>query len=204
MSDDTLDVAQLSHSSSGVAVESTASSEVGDREHQRRMFARELLYHPDPRYLWPSASSLKPRRSISPPDRAKLFEWLAQVANDCFIETNTLQLAYNYVDRLVARDVSATDGALFNGTNYQTVGITCLWIAVKSEEGTNSKCTIRLASEFADTTDGACTGSHIVVFESAILRVRMRIHTRAHTHTHTRAYAREHTRIQIKTCFLMF
>ena len=120
----------------------------------------ELTHKPNWLYM-------KSQPDIDKHMRAVLVDWLVDVVKVYKMETETLNLAISYIDRLGILDASQYDN-LVNILRFlssmsvergklQLVGTTCLFIAAKYEEVYPPKM-----AEFVDVTDGACTKKQVV------------------------------------------
>ncbi|XP_023949683.1 G1/S-specific cyclin-E [Bicyclus anynana] len=92
--------------------------------------------------------------------RAILLDWLNEVCEVYKLHRETFHLTVDYVDRYLTNTDDVHKGRL------QLVGITCLFIAAKTEEVYPPKL-----SEFAYVTDGACTAEEILLEELLILKL---------------------------------
>lgn len=153
---------------------------------------REFLFHPNPVYLTTftqlvhKASTLANRSNISrndlPPlsqDRTLALHWVQSVASELCLERQTVQLACNAIDRILALDAlhlltpssSSSTSSSSSSSSLKMVGVdgmeerwimsrrrfqwlaaACLWSMYKSEEDGHLMCI-----DFIKTTGNACT-----------------------------------------------
>ena len=65
---------------------------------------------------------------IKPPVRAILFDWILEVCQQCHLQRETFYKTMYYVDKyMMIRPCIKRD-------DFQLVGVSCLWIALKTEE----------------------------------------------------------------------
>jgi hypothetical protein len=91
--------------------------------------------------------------------RRILVDWLSEVAQELKLQSDTLFLSVNYIDRFLELRAVVTD-------DLQLLGITCMWMASKYEEvycPTVQQC--------ADMTAGTYTWQQIVQMEAVVLAV---------------------------------
>jgi G1/S-specific cyclin-E1 len=115
---------------------------------------REPVYTPNPSYL-----SRHPE--IKPKMRAMLLDWLIEVSEEFVLHRETLYLAINFIDRILAAKCNMAKSMI------QTLGISCLFIAAKLQEIYPPHI-----SRFAELTDGACTEVQIIACERVVVQVR--------------------------------
>ncbi|KAK2830698.1 hypothetical protein Q5P01_018629 [Channa striata] len=96
---------------------------------------------------------------IHPRMRSVLLDWLIEVSEAYTLHRQTFYLALDYFDRFMLSQKSIEKGVL------QLIGITCLFIASKMEEGSPLK-----VSEMADVTAGTFCEDEILKMELIILK----------------------------------
>ena len=138
---------------------------------------REVKFHPEPMY-WTHLANIrldglvnKIEQNDLPPsveDRSIVLHWLQSTAADLKIERQTVQLAANAIDRILALDVRrnyATKKCWITRGRFQLLATACLWTLYKSEEDGDLRC-----EEFAVRTGGACTVKTMIEMEEFVCR----------------------------------
>lgn len=89
--------------------------------------------------------------------RAILFNWLVEVCDEYRLDTETLFICTNIIDRFLSKMSITT-------TNFQLLGAAAMFIATKYEEIISPTL-----NEFVEMTDHSCTGQQICQMEQEIL-----------------------------------
>jgi len=106
---------------------------------------------PDPNYL-----ARQP--DVTPQMRAILVDWLVEVAEEYRLNSETLYLSVNYIDRFLSRQFVPK-------AQIQLVGVTCLLLASKYEEIYAPQ-----VDEFCYITDNTYTRTDVLAMEQTVLR----------------------------------
>ncbi|KAM0879578.1 hypothetical protein ACQ4PT_034146 [Festuca glaucescens] len=95
---------------------------------------------------------------ITPATRAKVVDWLVEVADEFKLLADTLHLAVSYVDRFLSVGVIIP-------SELQLLGVTALLVAAKYENDMHK------VEEYSDITDNTYTKQQVVKMEAEILNL---------------------------------
>jgi hypothetical protein len=122
------------------------------------MLENEQKYHPYKNYM-------KNQSCLTMEMRPILLDWMIEVCQEFTLGREVYYLAMNCVDRfLTINNNKQPQTIVIDRTNYQLLGVTCLFIVSKLEEIYPPN-----ARDFAVTTDSAYTDKDIIRMESRIL-----------------------------------
>ncbi|KAK1602925.1 hypothetical protein QYE76_037372 [Lolium multiflorum] len=96
--------------------------------------------------------------AITPTKRAKVVDWLVEVAGDFKLLADTLHLAVSYFDRFLSVGVIIS-------SELQLLGVTALLVAAKFENDMHK------VGEYSDITDNTYTKQQVVKMEADILKL---------------------------------
>jgi len=105
----------------------------------------------------PDSTYLQSQVDITPQMRAILVDWLVEVAEEYRLNTETLFLAVNYIDRFLSR-------VTVSKSQLQLVGVTCMFLASKYEEIYAPQ-----VDEFCYITDNTYSREDMLEMECTIL-----------------------------------
>ncbi|XP_017243271.1 cyclin-A1-1 [Daucus carota subsp. sativus] len=121
------------------------------RDIYKNLRASEVQKRPSTDYM------VKVQRDISITARAILVDWLVDVAETYRLDSETLYLTVNYLDRYLSGNTTDTE-------TFQLLGVACLMIASKYEDIDSPSLTM-----FCDITDNTYTEDEVLQMESSVL-----------------------------------